>query len=424
MKQLEKVKTISLIILIGFLVSIAYHYILGGWPFDLPYPFNTFVTSPVYRFSDFTQSIYPELVRLDPYRDQSFPPYANFPFAALLTLPLVMLPMKMALVVFLLIFVCFHFYNVYSSLAVKGPSCYHDIIIISCLTFPFLMTIERVNFEIVVYIFISLFFYYYKTKKYQMSCLFLSFSIAMKIFPAIFLLLFFVDKKYKEILYIIVISTLALFLPFFIFEGTIKENISGLLGNLSIYREHNIIGYNGVHYGHSLWGVFKVIYYGIIELIYNQPGKGIYGIKHLTLPYTLFVLILTGCITYYLTYKERVFWKRVALLVFAMNLFPFVSGPYKMLYIYIPLLLFINSGSCKKDKIFCILFALLLVPKHYVPLYWTPPYTLTGEIGDLQTWCEVLVDPLLMLVFAGMIIWDGIREQKVGLRTTVYKGSG
>ena len=424
MKQPEKIKTISLIILIGFLVSIAYHYILGGWPFNLPYPFNTFVTSPIYRFSDFTQSIYPELVGLDPYRDQSFPPYSNFPFGALVTLPFVMLPMKLALVMFLLTFICFHFYNVYSSLAVKGAQCYHDIIVISCLTFPFLVTIERANFEVIVYIFLSLFLYYYKTRKYQICCIFLSFSIAMKIFPAIFLLLFFVDKKYKEILYIIVISTLALFLPFFIFKGTINENISGLLGNLSIYKLHNIIGYNGVHYGHSLWGAFKVVYYGIIELISDQPAKYIHGVKYLTLPYTLFVLMLTGCITFYLAYKERVFWRKIALLVFAMNLFPFVSGPYKMLYIYLPLLLFINSEPGKRDKIFCILFALLMIPKHYVPLYWTPPYTLSGEIGDLQTWSEVLVDPLLMLVFAGVIIWDGIKMPKIKLSTIKNKVYG
>jgi len=422
MQQLEKVKTISLIILIGFLVSIAYHYILGGWPFNLPYPFNTFVTNPDYRFSDFTQSIYPELMGLDPYRGQTT--YTSFPLGALVSLPFTMLPVKVALVIFLLIFTCFHFYNVYSSMAVKGSQCYRDIIIISCLTFPFLISIERANIEVIVYIFISLFLYYYKTRKYQISCVLLAFSIAMKLFPAIFLLLFFVDKRYKEILYIIVISTLALFLPFFIFEGTINENISGLLGNLSNYREHYIVGYNGVHYGHSLWGAFKVIYYGIIESIFDQPIKYMTAVRYLTLPYTLFVLVLTGCITCYLTYKERMFWKRVALLVFAMNLFPFVSGPYKMLYIYLPLLLFINSGPGKKDKIVCILFALLMIPKHYIPLYWTPPYSISDEPGSLLTWSEVLIDPLLMLTFVGVIIWDGIRAQNVKLSTIINKVSG
>ncbi|MAF20130.1 MAG: hypothetical protein CMI55_00415, partial [Parcubacteria group bacterium] len=75
-------------------------------------------------------------------------------------------------------------------------------------------------------------------------------------------------------------------------------------------------------------------------------------------------------------------------------------------------------------KIFCILFALLMIPKHYVPLYWTPPYSLGGEIGDLQTWSEVLVDPLLMLTFSGVMIWDGIRVQKVKLSTAINKVSG
>jgi len=442
----EKIKTISLLILVGFLISVAYHNILGGWPFNLPYPFNSFVTAPSYRFSDYIRSY-----DFDSARDltsifvtKTLVGSTKMPISLFIKSIFTLPPLKVGLIFFLLTFIGFHLYNIYRNVKINEDWSYHDFIIISCLTYPFLMAIERANVEIILYIFICMFLYSYQKKKFLLSSIWLSLAIAMKLFPAIFILLFFSDKKYKEILHIIMFLIGWLFLPLFLFKGALSENISMIFTGLDQFREHYIIGYNGVHYGHSLWGAFKVVFYGLMDWIFNHENMSswvanflgrnvtdlnsvsvVHGVlKYLTLPYTAFVLMLTGCVTYYIKYKERELWIKVALLVFAMNLFPFVSNSHKMIYVYLPLLLFINSESGKRDKIFCILFALLMIPKHYVPLYWTPPYSLTGEIGDLQTWSEVLVDPLLMLVFAGVIIWDGIKMPKIKLSTIKNKVYG
>jgi len=441
MTKKEKIRTVSLVILVGFITSVAYHNILGGWPFNLPYPFNSLVTSPTYRFSDYIMTY-----DLDKSFGTSHPDWGStrMPFGALIKYLFTLPPLNVGLLVFLSTFISFHIYKVFRNVMINGDRSYHDFIIISCLTYPFLMSIERANVEIILYIFLCMFLYLYQKKKFLLSSIWLSFAIAMKLFPAIFLLLFFSDKRYKEILYIILFSIGCLLLPLLLFEGTVHENISIIFKHQSSYREHYIIGYNGVHFGHSLWGAFKVLFYGLMEWVLNYESvlsrvADIYGrsvsdlngvfvvhriLKYLTLPYTVFVLMLTVGITYYIKYKEREFWVKVALLVFAMNLFPFASQTYKLLYIYLPLFLFISSEPGKKDKIFCILFALLMISKHYVPLYWTPPYSLTGEPGDLQTWSEVLIDPLLMLIFAGVIMWDGIKLSKIKLRTIIDKVSG
>ena len=63
---------------------------------------------------------------------------------------------------------------------------------------------------------------------------------------------------------------------------------------------------------------------------------------------------------------ETDFWKKVSLLVFIMLLFPYTSADYKLLHLFIPIVLFINNKKEEKnDLIYTILFALLLIPKNY-----------------------------------------------------------
>jgi hypothetical protein len=88
------------------------------------------------------------------------------------------------------------------------------------------------------------------------------------------------------------------------------------------------------------------------------------------------------------------FWQQVALLVCAMNLLPFVSADYKLLYLFLPLFLFINEPDAGRlDKIYCLLFGLLLVPKAYGHLVKLP-----------EAHWGILINPLLMVCLVVAII--------------------
>ena len=53
MNKSSKIMTISSIILVGFLLGVIFHYILGFY-LNGVYPFNTFLGSPSEAFNDFT----------------------------------------------------------------------------------------------------------------------------------------------------------------------------------------------------------------------------------------------------------------------------------------------------------------------------------------------------------------------------------
>jgi len=84
-----------------------------------------------------------------------------------------------------------------------------NVFILSFLTFPFLLMIDRGNFDGILSIIMIAFIYFFSQKKYLISSLLLSLVIAMKVLPAVLLLLFITEKKYKA-LFISVISTIFL----------------------------------------------------------------------------------------------------------------------------------------------------------------------------------------------------------------------
>jgi hypothetical protein len=105
-------------------------------------------------------------------------------------------------------------------------------------------------------------------------------------------------------------------------------------------------------------------------------------------------LIAFALISLFIVLKEKEFWKRVSLLVFMMLLLPQVTFDYKMIHLYIALMLFLNSHKQSQyDILYAILFGLLLIPKDY--------FLIKPDIS-----IAVFLNPLLMLMIAGTILLD------------------
>ncbi len=84
-----------------------------------------------------------------------------------------------------------------------------------------------------------------------------------------------------------------------------------------------------------------------------------------------------------------------------MLLLPQVTFDYKMIHLYIALMLFLNSQKQSPyDILYAILFGLLLIPKDY--LYIQPDISIA-----------VFLNPLLMLMIAGTILLDRTILSKV-----------
>jgi|APSaa5957512622_1039677.scaffolds.fasta_scaffold42784_2 hypothetical protein len=389
-KRNNKIELVSLILLIGFVAAVFFHYILGAY-FNLGHPYNSFLFTPADKFNDFFNSIrmwYQYLV-LEPN------PYTcYFPLTyGFINIFRFIKPDILSLSIFLSLFVLFFVWYAWQNLKLENKIAkIKNVFIYSFLSFPVLFAIDRANFENFVFIFMALFIFFYVKKNYFISTIFLALAIAMKLFPAVFLILFFTDKKYKEIIYTLIITILSTVVTLIFFQGSIMENILRMIQNQGLNAQMYAIGHAGLNYGHSLFGFFKVLI-----AFFIKKADFVYYLQL----YVPFILILFTCLILYIIFVEKQFWKKVAILVFAMCFFTPYAGDYKLMHLFIPLYLFINDDSPDKyNVIYTILFALLLIPKNYLSL-----------VGIDYIYGGVLLDPLLMLIFLALILYNGFKQQ-------------
>ena len=125
--------------------------------------------------------------------------------------------------------------------------------------------------------------------------------------------------------------------------------------------------------------------------------------------YIKVVLVILAILTAYIVFAEKKLWKQVALLVFAMILLPYQSADYKLLYIFFPLYLFINTNEkAKSDLYYSLMFALLLIPKAY---YFFP--NIKSDSGTSDISISVLMNPLIILAMSLVIISSSLKSRSI-----------
>jgi hypothetical protein len=114
----------------------------------------------------------------------------------------------------------------------------------------------------------------------------------------------------------------------------------------------------------------------------------------------------------YVVLVEKEMWRRTALLVFAMLLLPHISADYKLLHLYLPLFLFVNSASRSRlDHLFVVLFGLLLIPKDYY--YFSQ--VISDALGANDISVAVPANISIIMLMSLIIVVEGIRERFGGI---------
>jgi hypothetical protein len=392
----HKIDYIANIILFGFIAAVLFHLtksvILGG-----DYPNNTFLFIPSDRFNDFVNG-YSICKGLNPYFTHYFLHSSYYPFANIIMYLFTFLPNPGALLVYLAGFSIFFIYINASNLLMASEAKYlKNLIIFSYLTYPFLFALDRANMEIIVFIFLFLFLHYYGKKRFITSSIFLSFAIAMKVFPAVFLVILLSDKRYKEIALTIGLVIFLTAASLIFHKGGFFLNFNFILSgfnfnNVSFMCHNNNIVQRGV----SLFTLAKMYFIqtGIIGSIDLVKFLGIYT----KAVFSLFIL-LSG----YVLFIEKELWKKAMILLAAALLFPHVSSEPKLLHVFIPLFLFINlTKKGKFDLFYMIMFGLLLIPKDY---YLFPKIISDAGCSDISI--AVVLNIMILIAMMSAIIIDG-----------------
>jgi hypothetical protein len=403
-----KISLIMLVVVVGFVASVSYHYALGVWH-KLGYPYNTPLFRPDVYGTDYTNEI---LVSkdLNPYLG----PVANnqcpltsmvFYLFSLRVGPghTMVMPVRVYSLLFTLALALF-------SLAyLKADNRWEHLtrtFVFTFMTYPILFAVDRGNIETLVLILLLFFIYFFQRRRFLISSVFLALAIAMKIHPVFLLVLFVPEKKYREIGITIVLSVVLTIACLMCFKGGLLAHLKLVLAPVNPHSASPIAAlYNGflgnndmVQRGVTLFTVIKAV------LIETSTIASVNMARFLT-SYLAAATAASICVAAYVIFIERELWKIVALLVCAMLLLPQISADYKMIHLLIPLFLFINATKqTRADTIYALLFGLLLIPKDYYLL----PRTLSDGGPDISI--SIFLNPAIMLLMSSMIIVGGLRR--------------
>ena len=396
----RKVELLVYIILVGFFLAVFFYYWKGYYQ-GLPYPYNTFLFIPSVKFSDYFDTLR-RVANLNPYlgNDVSiYYPFLNFVSYLLTLIPDVRYSYIIYSLIITAILVTINYHYLRSNDIVRSIVF---VLIFSFLNYPVLITFDRGNLEGLIFIFLLLFMFFFMREEYWVSAVFLAFAIASKLYPAVYLLLYISKKKYKEFALSIFLTGILTWSSLLSFKGGFADNFGYLIRgeNLNIPSVAVFLGNNNiVQRGVTLFTFLKVLLIetGKITSINMQSFLRIY---------MMIALVIFPVLGAYILFIEKDLWKKFTVLTFAMLLLPQFSADYRLIHVFIPLLLFINVEEKRPlDKAYLILFGLLLIPKSY---YYLTKIMSDSGTSDISV--AVLINPLIMIFICTLIVGSGVQK--------------
>lgn len=166
--------------------------------------------------------------------------------------------------------------------------------------------------------------------KQELALIFIAISAAIKVYPAIFGLIYIIEKKYKQAFRLIIYGVLFFFVPF-LFTG-------GIDGIVTFFKNQMAV--------HTGWGANSVVslYSFLVYIDFSEKFA-------LAADAVLFVVL----IAFSFICKEK--WKRYYLLISVMLLCPLWSGRYTVCMMLVPFLTFILEE--KKMSLYSIIYTVL-----------------------------------------------------------------
>jgi hypothetical protein len=206
----------------------------------------------------------------------------------------------------------------------------------------------------------------------------------------------------------ILLSCLLTVIALFSFRAGFTHSLHRYLQIAAIYQSKQALYTSLMTFSASLFQFIKMIYAYIDRLHDFSLSAYLATLKKILLIYEVFTVVSAIFIAWFFLRCPLVRWKQVMLLTLMMILFPPISGDYKLLFLFLPFLLFVIAEvKDPRDYLYTILFSLLFIPKNY---YFFPK-TISYSSTDAINIC-------IMLFFGGQIIASGLRNaREKNLRT-------
>ena len=257
---------------------------------------------------------------------------------------------------------------------------------------PFLFMFERANVIFIALLFSMVFIFFKDSKSKiirEVSFISLAMSAGIKLYPALFGLLLIKEKRYRDMVRLSIYCLISFIFPFF-FIGGISQLPILVKSYFSTSDETTKWGFG---YMTNIQNTVRVCF-GFMGNFNNVPilvGKII-----------SFVFLLMGIFSIFLKKSE---WKTIAILTLLMILVPSISYEYALIFMLIPLILFLDQEKKEKfDKFYIICFVLIFVPLSFGGIDFLNNHF--RQVQFLPITYEVLIQNIVMLAMLVVLIFE------------------
>lgn len=402
MSRERKTAWLAFIVLLGFVVAVAAHYVVGQYVLR-GYPFSTFLFTPqdttgfpgapniigVHYFGDFFEAW---LTSRGPHPYVDHPlasPSSYFPVTHILLFPLAQLSLELALAIYLAGFGVALAALVFRSAGGDRLARTHAALVLTACSTPVLFLVDRANIEGLLFLALAAMLLAYRRERYYVAAVLLAIPVAMKGSAGVFWLLFLFDGQLRAMLISVATATFGTAAALLLLPGSTSANIDGLRSALDTLLTATSEGTAGLRHSASLKSAFSGL--GRLDEHFN----------FFVVNYMVAALAILVAVALALALLRMDLWQRVALLSAAMILVPSVSYEYRMIHVYLPLLLFLAVSERRRfDALYVALFGLLLVPKGLPILY-----------ADVNV--GTVINPLLLVALMAAVVIDAARTHGV-----------
>ena len=407
MDRERKTAWLVLIVLAGFVAAVVAHYVVAQYVMR-GYPYSTFLfladdsngggfpgqpnVLGVHRFADF----YAPWISSQgphPYTDTPLGVASSyFPLTHILLFPLAQLPFALALTLYLVAFVAAFVVLLYRRVGGDRLRRAQAAVVLTACSTPVLFLVDRGNVEGIVFALLAASLFAYRRDRFYLAALLLCIPVAMKGAAGVFWLLFLFDGRLRELLASMAASALLTLAALLALPGSTHANVEGLRGALDTISAATTDGTAAILHSASLNSALTIL------------GRWDDRFNFFVVNYSLVSLAVLAAVALVLLALRPLMWQKVALLCGAMILVPAISFQYRMVHLYLPLLLFLGAREPRRsDPLFVALFGLLLVPKGLPILF-----------DDVNA--GSLVNPLLLAVLMAAVVVDAALDERARVR--------
>lgn len=390
----KRLLTFSFLLASGFLTAVLFHFVQGVL-LGRPWPYNTYLFNPVDRFNDLLHSI-DSAATLDPYfRGPEGSVSTYFPFAYILLLALAPLTPELRIAVFLAsaIGAMAVLMAWWSTGAAQTPSA-RRVSLMAGLVFlgslyPFHFALDRGNLDAWIAPMCLGFVLAIRNGNRWLAVCLIAAATAMKGFPAVFLLLLVLERRYLPILMTLVLTVGLTVASSMALAGGLSRTIAGVQHGMSTFHAEYVIKNGSLHYSTDFFNLLK-----LGSKAGSLLGWWPYDPAAMVRPYHLAMFAVAAVVVFFVLFAPTELWRRVYAVCLLVLVVPDVANDYKLLMLLPAVLCLIDeAGEASQARRVLVLTALLVIPKHYVFL-----------IHDISISC--VVNPVLVLLLLWHVLAD------------------